>query len=592
MAIAPRTWWEHDELLFAQGVVDFDPLRFHPHPPGYPLYILLGKFVNLFAGDVFRSLVLISVVSAVVGFIALARLFRRLIDDADLAVVAALIVYFSAAMLIHSGLPLSDGPAFALVALTLLAITHVGTEEHERAAILTGVAASCAIGIRPQLLVPLVPVLLLALVQMRTRRERIASVISFAFISALWFLPLLDAAGGWNPLITWETKQAGYFATHDAAASRGMLSAVGIATRFLIHPWGSKYVTLPLIFFSLFGVPDFVRRLRGERTSRPLTGPSGRDVRSPLALMLPLIVFTVVQLLFELRGMDPADAARYSIPALPLFALIVACGLGVIRRSAHMQVIPWLGAALLAGLSIWYVSPIIKARTTMPSPPAAAAAYINRTYPPNTVVLYEWSVRPHADYLLARFHPMQIEAGLRQFYDRPDVPVVVIANGGSRDLAAKVFAWPPSDAYGKLTRNFYRVVMVAPVPPESRYLPIRGVYATERTADGEEWRWLDKDAVIRLPRQHAAHATLTLKLSPDTPYAANDATIFVNGVEAARGTATREKATTIDVALPPGNVDLRIASAQSFAPAAVLHNQDPRTLAVELLSCAQTQDLR
>ena len=260
MAIAPRTWWEHDELLFAQGVVDFDPLRFHPHPPGYPLYILLGKFVNLFAGDVFRALVLISIVSAVAGFIALARLFRRLIDDADLAVVAALIVYFSAAMLIHSVLPLSDGPAFALVALTLLAITHVGTEEHERAAILTGVAASCAIGIRPQLLVPLVPVLLLALVQMRTRRERIASVISFAFISALWFLPLLDAAGGWNPLITWETKQAGYFATHDAAASRGMLSATGIATRFLIHPWGSKYVTLPLIFFSLFGVPDFVRR--------------------------------------------------------------------------------------------------------------------------------------------------------------------------------------------------------------------------------------------------------------------------------------------------------------------------------------------
>jgi hypothetical protein len=563
IAIAPHTFWEHDELLFAHALRDFDPLRFHPHPPGYPLYVLLGKFVNLFLGDAFRSLVSISIVFAVIGFLALARLFRRLIDDADLAVAAALIVYFSAAMLIHSVLPMSDGPAFALVALTLLAIADVGTGQHERAAILTGVAASCAIGVRPQLLVPLLPALLIALWQMRTRRERIASVIAFAFISLLWFLPLLDAAGGLNPLMTWELKQFDYVATHDAAASRGMLSPLGVATRFLIHPWGSKYVTLPLLFFFAFGVFDFVRRRN--------------------RLMLPLVVFTLVQLAFELRSMDPADAARYSIPALPLFALIVACGLGVIRQSAQLRMIPWLGTALLAGLSIWYVSPIVKARTTTPSPPAAAAEYANRNLAPNTVVLYEWSVRPHADYLLAKFHPMQLEAGLREYYDRPDVPLVVFANGGSRSPEAKVFAWPANDAYGKLTRNFYRVVTLDPVPPAKRYLPIRGVYQLERTNEGEEWRWLASDAVIRLPRQHGASASLTLKLSPDTPYASNDVTLFVNGVPAGKGVATKDSTTLISVALPPGNVDIRIASAQSFAPAAVLHNQDPRTLATQLV---------
>lgn len=587
IAIAPHTFWEHDELLFAQALRDFDPLRFHPHPPGFPLYVLLGKFVNLFLGDAFRSLVSISVVFAVVGFIALARLFRRLIDDVDLAVAAALIVYFSSAMLIHSVLPMSDGPAFALVALTLLAIADVGSGEHERAAILTGVAASCAIGVRPQLLVPLLPALLIALWQMRTRRERIASVIAFAFISLLWFLPLLDAAGGWNPLMTWELKQFDYVATHDAAASRGMLSPLGVATRFLIHPWGSKYVTLPLLFFFAFGVFDFIRMARGARTSRPPVQASGRDVRSPFGLMLPLVVFTLVQLVFELRSMDPADAARYSIPALPLFALIVACGLGVIRQSAQLRMIPWLGAALLAGLSIWYVSPIIKARTTSPSPPAAAADYANRNLPPNTVVLYEWSVRPHADYLLAKFHPMQIEAGLREFYDRPDVPLVVFANGGSRSAEAKVFEWPANDAYGKLTRNFYRVVTLDPVPPAKRYLPIRGVYQLERTNEGEEWRWLEKDAVIRLPRQHAASASLAVRLSPDTPYASNDVTVLVNGVLAGKGVATKDKPTVIHVALPAGSVDVRIASAQSFAPAAVLHNQDPRTLATQLLEVIQ-----
>jgi hypothetical protein len=561
MAIAPRTFWEHDELLFAAALRSFEPLLYHPHPPGYPLYILLGKFVNLVVRNDFRTLVGISIASCVVGFLALARLFRQFMNDADLAVAGALIVYFSAAMLVHSPLPMSDPPSFAAAMLALLAMTHVGGGvEHERAAILTGVAASCAIGIRPQLLVPLIPALLVALWQMRTMRERVASAIAFGFVSLLWFLPLVDAANGLGPLMKWERTQVAYFAAHDAAASRGAMSAMAVATRFLSHPWGSKYVVLPLLFFFAFGIAEVVRR---------------RNAR-----MLPFVVFSLVQIAFELRTMDPADGARYAIPSLPLVALIVACGLGVIRRSAHLAPIPYLGAALIAGLSIWYTAPILEERTTSPSPPAAAAAYANQTFTPNTVVLYEWSVRPHADSLMARFHPAPIEGGLRELYDRPDVPVVLFTNGGSRQPEAKVFAWKPSDAYGKLTRDFYRVVTLDPVRPEERYLPVSGVYALERTSDGEEWRWLQRDARIRLPRQHGATATLTFGLSHDAPYATNDVRILVNGAEVARTQAPGRA----DVPLPAGAVEMRFVSAQSFSPAAVLHNQDARELAAQLTS--------
>ena len=38
----PRSVWEWDEILFLEGVRDFDPVRHHPHPPGYPLLIGLG----------------------------------------------------------------------------------------------------------------------------------------------------------------------------------------------------------------------------------------------------------------------------------------------------------------------------------------------------------------------------------------------------------------------------------------------------------------------------------------------------------------------------------------------------------------------
>src|SRR5437763_5576158 len=62
----PKTFWENDEFLFAEAVRSFDPSRYHPHPPGYPLYVLLGKLFNAFLHDPFLSLVALGVVTSVI----------------------------------------------------------------------------------------------------------------------------------------------------------------------------------------------------------------------------------------------------------------------------------------------------------------------------------------------------------------------------------------------------------------------------------------------------------------------------------------------------------------------------------------------
>src|SRR6266852_8311957 len=102
----PRTFWESDELLFAGAVRNFDPWSSHPHPPGYPLYVGLGKVFNLVAGDPFLALRALSIVSCVIGFLALSAAFRRVLRDDDLAVCGALLFYFSSAVLVHGTLPL------------------------------------------------------------------------------------------------------------------------------------------------------------------------------------------------------------------------------------------------------------------------------------------------------------------------------------------------------------------------------------------------------------------------------------------------------------------------------------------------------
>ena len=565
----PRTPWENDEFLFAEGVRKFEPTiwAYHPHPPGFPLFILLGKAFNELVHDPWRALVILNIVATPIGFVAMSRAFSRWIGDADLAACGALLYYFSASYLIHGSLAFSDPIAIAFVALAFYSMAVVGEREHDRAAIGIGLWSSAAIGCRPQLVIALTPALVLALVRLPDWRKRLAMLIGFTVTSLMWFLPLLDAAGGPRELLTYESQQARYFVTHDAAMSRGAKSTTEIAVRFVLHGWGSKYLTLPLIVLVILGIVPAWRRWRA---------------------ILPVVVYGVTAMVFQIGWMDPADAARYSLSSMILTALLAAFGLWTIRASTHVRLAPWIVTAIFALASFAYVRPVVDEMAQKPSPPAAAAEYANAHYPPNTVILWDASLRPAAEYLMPRFKSAALERGLRDYYARPDVPLVLYDDGGSTAPDARVFSWRDSDAYGKLTRNHYRVVTLDPVTPDERYLPLAGVYALERTPQGEEWRWLARDATIRLPPLGATSAELRFRLSHDAPYDANNVRVFVNGTPAGAVTVRKGETAPLVVPIPPGGpIDLRIVSAQSFRPDDILHNRDPRSLATQLVYFVQ-----
>ena len=568
-ASAPKTFWESDELLFAAAVKKFEPLASHPHPPGYPLYVGIGKLAAAITGDIFVALVAVSFIACVVGFVALALTFRRIVDDPDVAVGGALIFYFSAAMLVHGMLPMSDSPAIACAALALYAMTFFPDEATERTAIGLGLATSAAIGIRPQLVVPLLPVFLFVLIRSGNMRRIAVGLISFAVLSAAWFAQLVEATKGLEKFWLWMTHQAAYVAEHDAAASRGAHTAGEVASRFIFHPWGPKSIALPIMFLALLGGIALFRR----RATRAL----------------PLLAFCAIHIIFALEVMDPADGPRYALPALMGVALMVACGLDVVGKIARIRLVPIIGIVTITIVSWVYAAPIIVTRHRMPSPDAAAAAWANAHAAPNTVVLYDLSLRPQAEVLFERFRSVFIDKGLAAYYDRPDIPLLAVGDGGSADFDAKFFAWPESDAYGKLTRNHYRVITLDPITPNKRFLPVRGVYQTERTVT-EEWRWLAPEAEIRLPTNHGRSMTVTFGLSHDVPYEGNDVQVAINGVAARPIHVPRHGTATAIFMLPDAPViDIVIRSAQSFAPAAFLHNQDPRILAVQLIRVVQSQ---
>jgi hypothetical protein len=470
-------------------------------------------------------------------------------------------------MLVYGPLALSDAPALAFLALALAAAARLATAPDSGVTVRTGAAlgaaAAGAVGCRPQLALAVLPMLLAALLLRRSARGWLAAGVAFAFVCTCWFVPLAAAAGGLDALHDLLRRQAATVATFDAALERTGMSAARIFLRFVAHPWGPKWTALPVLALAAAGAVSLVRgRWRG------------------LSRAVPLLILSGVELAFALRALHPADAARYALPSMLAVALLAALGVGWLAGRWA-----WTIAAVLMAGFVAYTAPLLALRSTRPSPPVEAAGWVRANAPPDAFVLYEAPLAAHAWHLLARAHAAAQTgppAGHRG-------TVLLFADGASGAPGEVSFAWPASDAWGKLTRGHYRVASVAPVPPARLCLPLRGVLAMEPDpravllGHGEGWRWLAPDAALALPP--AGAVVLRLGLPAHAPVGALS-------VDVRAGSATHR------IRLRPGERrDLRLAlpccaasevsftADGSFVPAERGLSADRRRLAVQLLGC-------
>ncbi|HVS01088.1 MAG TPA: hypothetical protein VMW27_31010 [Thermoanaerobaculia bacterium] len=560
----PESLWEWDEILFVKGIESYDPLHHQPHPPGYPLLIGLGKLLNFFLNDPFVSLVTLNVVCSLIGYAALVSAFRRLAAGDRAAVIGALLFHLSPSMLVYGPLALSDSPALMFLSLALAAAARL-PEGGVPAATALGVFASGAIGCRPQLALAVLPMTAVALVFARGLRPRLAALAAFTLTSLLWFVPLLVAVGGPDNFLPFLSKQAGLVAEFDTQHPRTGGSALWVATRFLSHPWGPRWTALPVLALAAAGFVALVRR---------------RQVRA-----LPLAVLAGIDLTLGLLVMNPFDAVRYALPSL--LAVAFAAGVGCEALARRAPAAAWLAAALLVLGFCVYTAPLLTARSTTPSPPVQAMEWAKREARYDAVFLVEDNLAAHASYLLP-FQRVPVAQGLQRYALERTAPVYLLGNGESGWPDARTFAWPDSDAYGKLSRGgLYRVVSISPLPLERRFDALRGVHAWEPTAREAGYRWMEDNAAIRLvPRR--PRLRVRLRLHPSAPWPSNTVVIAVAGSPAATLEIPRGEERSVEVSLPRADtVDVTFRSVRSFVPAETAAGTDRRRLAVQLVEIEQ-----
>jgi hypothetical protein len=192
----PASLEDLDSINFALGLRQFDVAEHQPHPPGYPVFILLGKLARAFVPSEAHALSLVGVLAGGIAVYALMLFARSLAGSERIALAAAILAATAPLFWMTASRPLSDvaGLAAALAVLAMV-LPARGPRGLAAAAATAGIGA----GIRSQVAWLTVPMLLLGVArQQRSERRRAATAAAAGYLIGvlLWAAPLVVLSGG------------------------------------------------------------------------------------------------------------------------------------------------------------------------------------------------------------------------------------------------------------------------------------------------------------------------------------------------------------------------------------------------------------
>ncbi len=247
--------WDTVNFLFAMR--HFDVLHEQPHPPGYPLYVLAARTLALFLGDDHAALVMMSAVASGIAVAFLYALGRRLWGE-FVGMGAALLLATSPLFWFYGeiGLPHAVDTAFILASLWAMVSMREDRPHWWRGVV---VLLALAGGIRPQTLVFLLPVALYAFWPLGWKRMAQAAALG-AFLSLLWFVPLVASCGGLRAYLDYSAAYTARFMAHTSLfQGAGLAGVLYNARRLLLYTAyavGAAWAGVGLALLALRRSPD------------------------------------------------------------------------------------------------------------------------------------------------------------------------------------------------------------------------------------------------------------------------------------------------------------------------------------------------
>ena len=187
-----------DCLEFSLGITDYNMILNQPHPPGYLLYVMLGRLVHLWVSDPHASLVWVNVVAGAVvaggGYLLGTRLFGRACGAATAVILAT-----GPTCWFHSEVAMATTLDCALTMMTVLVCLHAiqrGGTWWQVA--LMSLSLALVASNRGHVAVTLVPFWLYTFYRLAPPRglKLLAGVLMSAGFCAVWLAILAHLCGG------------------------------------------------------------------------------------------------------------------------------------------------------------------------------------------------------------------------------------------------------------------------------------------------------------------------------------------------------------------------------------------------------------
>lgn len=226
-----------DSIQFALALDHFDVTVHQPHPPGYFLYVMLGRLLHSFIQDPNTMFVSLSIAFSAMTVVAVYYLGKELFDS-KCALISAIFAITSPNLWFHGEIALTYAlEAFFSTFIALLCWKiYNGKEDHVW---LLAIVMAIAGGVRQNTPVFLLPLVLFS-VRNLPLRKIIASVGLCAIFSLLWFVPMTRMTGGLD--------------AYTAATRQIWASTAAHRTVFDLGLPALRYHSLVLFNFIVYGI--------------------------------------------------------------------------------------------------------------------------------------------------------------------------------------------------------------------------------------------------------------------------------------------------------------------------------------------------
>lgn len=206
-----------DNVNLALSLEKFNPAMHQPQPPGYPLFVLLARLLDIFFHNAERTFTAISILATAVSLWLAFHLGSRMFSQ--WAGIAGMLLLMVNPVMWHAGIEGPLRPQLALFSLLTAYCCWRCWNGEERFAFWGAVALGIGGGFRPDLIAFLFPLWLVSCwMGTRSWRTVFSAAAVLAVIVAAWTSAIIIAVGGFHIFQSLMFSYAGGWSQYSAAA--------------------------------------------------------------------------------------------------------------------------------------------------------------------------------------------------------------------------------------------------------------------------------------------------------------------------------------------------------------------------------------